>query len=354
MLFNVERDLGDKIVGYLVPDTFSTAARVQICSNGEVILVFEPMEVRDALVHAGRHGTGLCGFTIDETLVPGLAQMDDIELYDDESGCMIYRRPKLGQIPKRVIRLETRLFPFWKFDSYFEPYFQYFAKGVDRYGRETVNQMLLLNEVHSSYFSGRINYKTYAHYIENGFECCAMLQEPRVEMAERLLILRNVRKFGVHYLGDRDASRLSPAMNFAENLPLDDQKALRWALLDMPPEVSTLLANPLTRQLTTNNPDDMPNNAAISSALDILSTFAIVGLNERIDDFRYSMAAWLGLDPEPIPVIPPFKAVLPLAECLVATRSLDVILEKDIELYQHIIRARESVESASPALPSGL
>jgi hypothetical protein len=351
MLFNIEHDTGDRITGYLVPDNFSSIARVRLVNHGEVISVFETPEERPALVHGARHETGRCGFTIDDRDIPNLAMQYDFELYDDDTGCLLYRRAKPTMISRKVIRFETQLLPFWRLDEKLFQHFQYVGKGIDRYGRETVTQMMLLENVNSLYVSGRINYKNYSYYIDNGFECFCMLQSPHDDCAERLLVLRNAAKVGSTFLGERDAKRYEPAIRFAESLPLNDEKALRWALQDMPEDVAVLLANPLARLLTTSNPDDMPGPSAIASALDVLSSFAFLGFRDKGQDFNTMIGEWLGVSHESLPTLPPFGSISPLGAFLKDTKALDVILEKDMELYHTIVEAVRPFENAARTSP---
>ncbi len=108
MLFNIEVDEGKRIVGYLVPDTFSGSASVRVTDGERELLVLRCEEERAALVAVGRHATGRCGFTIDETLITDLAGKEAIELYDEETNILIYRRrPPARLIEKRIFRLET-------------------------------------------------------------------------------------------------------------------------------------------------------------------------------------------------------------------------------------------------------
>lgn len=351
MLFNIEHDTGDRITGYLVPDNFSSICRVRLMNHGEIVSIFETPEERHALVAGARHETGRCGFTVDDRDIPNLAMQFDVELYDDETGCLIYRRMKPVMVPRKIIRFETQLLPQWRLDDLLFQHFQYVGKGVDRYGRETVTQMMLLENTPSLYISGRINYKNYSYYIDNRFECFCLLQSPHDECAERLLVLRNVQKIGTAFLGERDAKRYEPAIRFAESLPLADPKALRWALQEMPEDVAALLANPLTRLLTTANPDDMPGTSAIASALDVLSGFGVVGMRNRCKEFNEAVGEWLGVDPTPFPVLPPLRAVSPLGDFLRESGVLDVILEKDIELFQHIEEVFKPFEGMTTGAP---
>lgn len=352
MLFNIERDTGDQIVGYLVPDGFSAVCRLRLVHRGEVVSVFETPEERPALVAGARHETGRCGFTIDDRDIPNLAMQRDVELYDDATGCLVYRRIRPEMIHKKLVRFETQLLPLWRLDDHLMPFFQYVGKGVDRYGRESVTQMLLLDYVSSFFVSGRINYKNYAYYLDNGYDCFCMLQSPHDECAERLLVLRNVAKLGAQFLGERDAKRFEPAVRFAEALPLDDPKQLRWMIADMPEDVASLLANPLCRLLTTTNPDDMPGPSAIASALDVLAGFSLVGFRDSAREFNLALGEWLGLNTDALPVLPPLSNVSPLGEFLRTTKAADIILEKDIELYHHINEALKPLQDVKTASPS--
>jgi hypothetical protein len=344
MLFNIEHDFGDRIVGYLVPDGFGSLCRVRLCLRGEIVSIFETNEDRPALVSGGRHENGRCGFSIDDRDIPNLSMQDSLEIYDDETGCLIYRRQQPYMIDKKIIRFETQLMPLWRLDDCLIPYFQYVGKGIDRYGRETVTQMMMLEHVRSLFVSGRLNFKNFSYYIDNGFECFALIQPPHDECAERLLVLRNIAKLGSQFLGMRDAQRFEPAIRFAESLPLEDPKTLHWTLADMPADVASLLANPLLRQLTTNNPDDMPGTGAIASALDVLSGFSVLGLRDQISQFNLAIGEWLEIESDPFPTLPPFQTLSPLGEFLRQTKAVDVILEYDLELYAHIVEARKSID----------
>lgn len=354
MLFYIERDTGHEIVGYLVPDNYTYSSRVRIMLDGETVSVFETHEERISLVTGGRHETGRCGFTIDGRDIPNLAMQSEIALYDDETGCMIYRRQKPGMITRRVVRFETQLMPYWRLDDALMPFFQYVGKGVDRYGRETVTQMMLLDTMPSSYISGRLNYKNYAYYLNNGFDCCCMVQDPHDECAERLLVLRNAAKLGPSFLGEREAKRLEPAMRFAEALPLDNPRDLRSVLSKMPEEVAGLLANPLVRMLTTANPDDMPGPSAIAGALDVLASFALVGFRDTAQEFTQAIGEWLELDARVFPVLPPFRSVSLLGEFLRETRAVDVILEKDMEFYQYALSALSQFQDMKLVQPTSI
>ena len=247
MLFNIERDEGNRIVGYLVPDAFSGSPSVRITDGHKDLATLPCQEERAALVAAGRHETGRCGFTIDDKIIPDLFQQERLELYDSETNILIYRRrPPAQVIQKRIFRLETGLVPLWRLDDSLERHFQFFYKGIERHGGETATQLFLLNNSGSLYLSGRLVFKAYENYIDDSFTCVAMLRNPYKELAERLLTLKLIRKFADKFslLGERDMMAFGPAMEFAETLK-SDEKVLRRAFGSMPKAVIPTSGKPL-------------------------------------------------------------------------------------------------------------
>ena len=342
MLFSHEEDFGDRILAFVVPDGFSRVPGVRVVSEGVEIYACESNERRDVLVGAGRHETGQCGFNIGPDEVPGLAELADLSLFDTESGVLIYRRQRPHHVRRKVLRLETHLFPLWSFDNALSGHFQYFERGIDHFGRETTMQMFMLNKVDSSWLSGRIQYKNFAYYIEKGFEPTIVLQDPHEELAERLLVLAMLGEDAHTYLGERDATRFVSTMDFARALPIDaDAKQLKRALERMPDDVELMLAEPLVRQLTTSTPDDMPNRTGVATALDVLSSCQIIGLRDNFDEYREGLSEWLGIPAETFPAVPRFERVKDLAARIRATRAIDHLIERDCEVFEHLMNARK-------------
>jgi hypothetical protein len=336
MLFNFEEDSGERVTGYIVPDGYSDVPTIRVCNKGKELYKFPANEKREALVHAGRHETGQCGFSIDTSVLPNIRDLVDLELFEAESDILVYRRPQPHNIKKKLLRLETHLFPLWTLDDAIAPQFQYFARGIENLGRETVTQLFLLNRVESVYLSGKILYKNYGYYIESGFQTLVILQDPYAELAERLLVLSKIRQIGTAHLGMRESVALEPAMDFAETLPTQDEKALRRALRQMPENVTALLANPLVRQLAAASPDEMPSGAAVAAGLDILANSALVGLRHEPGKFLQGFAELLEIDADSLPRLPQFATVAPLAQFLRNSGEVDRILEKDVELYHYV------------------
>jgi hypothetical protein len=342
MLFNIEADRGNQIVGYVVPDEYSTSPTLYITEGGSRLAELTCREERPALVAAGRHATGLCGFTIDESIVPDLAQNHSLEIREADTGIIIYRRRRPTEVVhRRVFRLETHLFPLWRLDERVEHKFQYFHKGVERHGRETTTQVFLLNNVSSLYLSGRLAYSAYQNYLhDQAFKCFAVLHEPFFELAERLLTLRHVAKFGDELLGPRDMITYGSAIEFAQQIE-PDRRILRRAFDAMPKPVIALLANPLTRQLTSESIDQPPPKNGVAKALSALANFSVIGLREQQDSFLTGVESLLDIEPASLPPIPHFSAVGQLAEELRRLPETELLLESDLEIYQTVKSAFE-------------
>jgi hypothetical protein len=341
MLFNIEVDEGTRIVGYLVPDAFTGSPSLRITDGQRDLLTVPCREERAALVAAGRHETGRCGFTIDETIIANLAQQEALEIYDQESNILIYRRRAPSQVTqKRVFRLETHLFPLWRLDDSVEKHFQFFHKGIERPGRETTTQVFLLNNSTSLYLSGRLVFKAYDNYINETFNCVALLRDPYTELAERLLTLKHIRGVGKEILGERDLMAFAPAIVFAETIE-NDEKVLYRAFSTMSRAAIANLANPLTRQLAARTPDEVPTKGAVATALGTLSTFAILGLRERQDLFLAQLADLVGASADALPPIPDFVRTAELARLLKEVPETGILIEQDLEVYHQVQSAIE-------------
>jgi hypothetical protein len=341
MLFNIEADVGSKVVAYLVLDDFSAVPRIVVSAGGSEVEI-EANETREALVTAGRHETGRCGFYFDKNNVP-LITAPDLELYEPRSGVLIYRRRRPPIIDAKVFRLETHLLPMWRFDAVVARHFQYTMTRIEQYGRETTTQMFLMNNIKSQYISGYIQFKSFEYFINNGFSVWACVQRPYEELAERLLVLRNVRQVGVRLLSERDQIRLASTIEFAEQLPLKDRKALKCAFKNMPADIAAKLSNPLTRQLTVNDPDEMPTGGAIAASLDMLANCRLLGFRHAVEDFTLDAARLLDL---PLEDTPPagttFPAAGEFARLIEETGAAESLLEKDLELFYYLAQAEKA------------
>ena len=332
-----------EIVGYLVPDGFSGSCSLRISDGQKDLAVLLCDQELPAIAAAGRHATGRCGFIIDETIVPELAQKEALELYDQETNLRIYRRRSPSHVThKRIFRLETHLFPLWRLDDRAEPHFQYFYKGIERHGRETAVQMFLLHNAPSVYLSGRLIYKMYDTNIDDTFNTVVLLRHPLTELAERILTLKHVRKFGEELLGARDMMTYAAAIEFAATVE-PDEKVLRRAFAAISRPAIATLTNPLTRQLAARAPDEISVKGGIATALGTLSRFAIVGLRDRQDVFLQQLAELIGVPSQSLPEFAEFPSTAELAEKLKSVPEVGLLIEQDLEVYHQVKSAVENL-----------
>jgi hypothetical protein len=347
MLFNIEHDGGDCVVGYVVPDGFAGLTRIRVSSGGETLHETETSDPRPSLVAAGRHDTGLCGYVLDESKIPGLAQMADLEIRDAESGLLLYRRPRPEQTRKKVLRIESSLLPLSWIDASVADSFQYVMTRIEQYGRETTTQMFVMNHIDSVYISGNVFYKAFEPFINTGFEAIVVIQDPHEDLAERLLVLRATRKMRQSLLDAREIMRLTPAIDFAEGLPLDDAKAMAREIRDMPRPVAATLADVQTRQLTCAGADEMAHSLAVAGALDVLANCKAVCLREDENSLAEAIGAVVGLSPAAIDIPPKLSLVPKVAAMFRDTGCADFLLEKDLELHHYVAAAARQSEQAA-------
>lgn len=347
MLFNIEYDGGDRIIGYVVPDGYTGEAKLKICANDRILLETTTAEDRPALVAAGRHQTGKCGFTLDSTVLSGIDGVSDLEIYEESNNILIYRRPRANFIQKKVLRIDTHLFPFQKFDTAIRRFFQYHMVRIERFGKETIDQFFLLNAVNSIFLSGRIMYKNYQNYIEGQFSTFIVLQDPYEELAERLLIMKILGQSEHKLLGEREEIFFAPVIAYVSDLSTQDPVALKRSIINMPRNLVTILSNPVVRQLTASASDEMPQRLSVASALDVLSSCELIGFRQHPGLISKEAAELLNLAPSSIDIHTQFSAVQQLGALLKDVGVAESFLERDIELYQ---AAFEAVNAAGQRL----
>lgn len=340
MLFSLQEDHGSTINVYVVPDSGGTIPSIRVRSDGAELLVLSANVTIAALVQAGRHATGLCGFAIDDSLIPGLASYANLEIVEAESDILVYRRAIPDLIPDmNLFRLETHLLPLWRIDDALKPRFQYWYKGIDRFGRETSTQVFCLNNGTSSYVSGRLLYKNYEFYLSKGIKTVAMLRDPYDELAERLILLKNIGTRAEEVLGARDAITFAPVIESLAESEAFDETFFKRFFKRASDEVLMALANPIVRQLTASTPDEMPNHASVAAALDVLSTFDLIGLRSKSAEFQTGLAELLAIPEPSLPSVPEYVRVTDLGARLRGNTSVEAFLEKDLELFHFLAKA---------------
>ena len=338
MQFSLEQDLGSYIQCYLIPDSAGSTPSVRLFSKGQQLVQLQADNVRPDIIAAGRHATGRCGFNITDAELPNLASFEDLELREAESGLLIYRRPRPAFLKDtKVFRLETHLLPLWRFDDAFQDRLQYWYKGVERHGLETSMQVFYLHQCKSLYVSGRVLFQNIEVYLAD-FKSLVLLRDPYYELAERLLVLKNLPEDKHDLLGPRDILTFQPVTDFLKESEAFDAKFCKNFMKWAPDDVLKTLSNPVCRQLSSSNADEIPTKNALASALQALSSFDVVGIREDSDFFSRSVGEILDVG-RPLPVLAEYKKVVELGESLRELSRADIILEHDLEIFDHLKQA---------------
>lgn len=342
MYFNVYSDTGAEIHGYLIPDGFSAKPRIAVNCNGRTHGPFACDVFLEGPYTHKHHETGVVGFYLHEGNVPGLGGVSDIEISDADSGFVFYRRLRSERhIRKRLFRLETQFVPHRELDRSLQPLFQFYADGVERYGSETVRQMLEIVNQPSTYVSGRVLLRSVQGYLTDDAIRITSLRDPFYELGLRLWSIATFTRRRFSFVSERDAILFEPAMTHFGDTNFSDPASVRSKIRSAPKDVLALFESPFTHQLVASNPTEKVSRDGVSGALDALSQFTIFASNETDASLAAHIAAHLGINDSQLLFSPVRSPFLELSEILRSISTLEHILENDLILF-HFIRKAES------------
>ena len=334
MFFNIDKDEGHAIFGWIAPDNPAGAPRVVIVIPGRNEITMEADLARPDVRDLGVHNTGYVGFRVDERTVPDLAALSEIEILESETRLPIFRR----FVPDQHIRRKTFLF-----DSAVMPqrsilqnvsqHFSLAYPAAERFPLETMIVLINNHSCDSIVFSGRSNYNRYVTFLEtNDYFRAAILRDPFEELAERLLFLSLLAKPDWSHLVGLYATGLAPLVEFARDLPFNDPKGLLTAFRTLTDEQRVAIQSPMVRMFGCSL-EDTPTHHHVSLALDHLAALDLVGTRSRYAAFRAMLAQLLKTDilgpDEPAS----FQTVAMLAESLSRIGIVADLLEHDVALY---------------------
>ena len=342
MLFNLEFDHGDVLEGYLIPDGFAEQPVISVIGETGEILRMVCAEPRLAVVQSGRHETGLVGFRLDGTVLPGLETLGHLEIRDARSRLLVYRRPGARKrIPLKLFRMEFQMLPMAKLDQCCGMHFQYDLPGLEHFGQETALQAFHLNAVDSIYLSGRLHLRNFEEFFDKGFQVVGHLPDPYYEMASRLILLKRLPQLRTTILSERDRLALSAAAAHFADVALDDVRSLKKALQAAGPKIRDVFVSPATRQLVRSAPDQPVTRSDVAPAIDLLSRFTVVGQDCGLPFFENALAELLGLPLEEVPVVSRHSAIEAVAAQLRRVPLAENLLEADLILNHYVREATD-------------
>ncbi len=341
MLFSIDEDVGERIIGWLMPDNPAATPRVLVHLDSEHHVVVEAFVYRPLLKEQGLHNTGVCGFVIDEANCPGVTAAAKLEITDADNNVLLYRRRLAVPLAEqKFLRLETQLFRSAHLDEQLAPLFQMSYKSMELLPEETTRSIFAIPFTNSIFASGRIFFRAWEPLLrDRGFKVGLLLREPFEEMSERLLIL----KWASSPYVSSAVLDLMPALQTCtgalRDIELSDPEALDAILSHPSDEMRALLYNPLIYQLAAPNAFDPPPTPQTAAALEALAELDAIGLGADLSSFFDLLGAVLDL-PDPLAELPlaASKTVIGFADILREMRSARALIEKDLEVYSEAAR----------------
>lgn len=343
MFFNIDADDGRSIRGWVAPDNPSATPKLVVVTAGgeiEVEANYPRPDIRDL----GIHNTGMVGFDVNDSVVPNLQEVDDVEILEAESRMQIYRRFRIDRhLEKKLFLFDCSVAPQRRIIAAANRLFTLNYTNSERYSFETM-LVIINNSFNKSIFiSGRSNSSRYASYLADaGYATAAILRDPFEELAERLLLLRLLSKSDAAYLLPTFITGITPLIDFARDLAFDDQKALTAAFRRATEDQREAMRSPMTRTFGCNV-DEFPERRNVSIALENLARMDVVGTRSRFRAFSHLLSDVIGADlvgqEEPVT----FDTVKTFAAALARVGPVTDLLEHDLALYSY---AEEAIDTA--------
>ena len=343
MQFQVDKDTGDLITGWVLLDDPDAIAKVRVSAPNTATVELDARAPRPALKNRGLHNTGTVGFRIDPRAFPGLTRAKDLEIRNVETDVLIYRRRQDYHITGKLFRYEFQAMPQTQLDMLFMKHFALNYNAVERHTFDTLQSIVGNKASNSIYVAGRLMFNRYHRVlVDRGFRIVTALRDPYEELAERLLFLRYAASADrPAYLADY-LTGFESLLKIAQQFDIANDNTLRKTFENLDDTQRAALSNPFVRSLACDL-DELPEKRHIETALYNLSTFDLVGLYNRFDEFRSMMNDLMQVDilgthqPAGVSWAPMIGAKLAQIE------QVNEMLALDVELYSCV---REAIEGA--------
>lgn len=340
MFFNIDGDSGDTINGWLAPDNPSVTPKLLIVVPGRPDLVLDANVSRPDISDLGLHSSGRVGFSITDSVLPGLAELSDLEIQEAESRIPIYRRFIAERhLNRKLFLFDASVMPQRAIQKALADHFALFYNNSERFPLETMIVLIANTFSKSLCFCGRPNLSRYSTFLESGeYFRAALLREPVEELSERLLFLKLLSKSTAPHHIETFASGLQPLMDFVQRAPLEDPKQLLNAFRQIDDAQRHALTSPMVRMFACGI-DENPTHDHVSLALERLATLDAVGTRAKFANFRTLLQRLI--DPKVLSGVQcvSYPSVAALADTLQQSGIVLDLLEHDLALYAHVEQA---------------
>lgn len=316
MRFNIESDDGNLVRLWLAPDNPADVPVLSIWSGHRAVAEISANTMRPDVRDHGLHLTGEAGFTLDESVVPGIAQMADLELREPNSGVPIYARVRADQHSARRVLVWTRPSAIAPAGST-RADFALIYPDLDRLSLETAGAVLDSWKSPSMLAIGRPNLLRFSELLDRqSFEVNFVLTDPYVDVAERLLAM---------LARDDDAQPAHARMLGAlQDTSLDNHRELVRFFRTLERTESAMLRSPVVRALT-KSPEEDVRRQDVSVALKVLARNRVVCTEQTLHLFT-AESQLVATPPE----------ILSLSERLRQIEPVSDLLNEDLALYHYV------------------
>ena len=304
MRFRLHADIGRHIRGWVVPDNPHAISRVHVYVEGRRVADIPATLIGDNLLNLGWHSTGQCIFAISHKEIPGVAEIERLDVYDAETNVLVYRRtPMEGRLAKRVMLVSSSIYPETALQTSLYSHFRQCYFDIGDYPEEILTSIFNSDTLDSGLFSGRILLHRYEdNFVASKTTVMLLIHDPFVEMANRLIWLRERADLADDPKQRWRLGEYLEAALFVRDYDLTDPKSLKRLFRMLPEPAYHLLYNPLTRQLSIRNPEERVWPRSSITAVETLSRVAVVGHSDYFQAFVMTVYDRLGIEaPMPMP-----------------------------------------------------
>jgi hypothetical protein len=340
MFFNIDVDEGSAIRGWLALDNPSVIPTLIVLIPDREEIRLEANVMRHDIRELGIHNTGQVGFEVNQRLVEGLDQIDDITIVEAESRLPIFRRFQMDRhIEKKLFLFDGSAIPQRTINRELSRQFTLLYFNSERFSLETMLVIINNHFTRSILISGRSNFNRYSPFLNNaGYIRAALLRDPFEELAERLLFLKLLGKSEVSNLLGMYTNGFQSLLELARDLPLNDQRTMTAAFRSITDEQREAIKSPMTRMLGCNF-DESPEHRHVPIALENLATMDVVGTRALFGPFKHLLGGILGVDVLGDATPTCFPSISNLAASLSRIGIVADLLEHDQALFSYVEQA---------------
>lgn len=295
MQFNIDQDSGDFVAGWIVPNNPNATPSIKVVINGEEVAVIVANVSRTDIKDLGLHSTGLIGFHLDEDNLPGITTAVDLQIVDQETGVLVHRRSAAPfLIEQRVMFFNLCVVPQIRMRNEAASLFALSYANSERINYETLYSILRNHHAQSVFVMGRTNHNRISEALSSsGYKRLALLREPLVELAERLILIKQISRSTKRSMLENLVFGVENLFSFVETANLEEEASLRDAFAQMRPQQIRAVADPFLSALVCDAGDE-PEERHVSLALDRLAEFDAIGIEERMDAFNICVEEAIG------------------------------------------------------------